>query len=80
MNNKPSIPFDIAEKYVLFSTGDANPKGGCYSFNHLENVYIVDEKKSAVVHDETLMYAWLMVQNEGKRRRKMKHKLKRLRS
>lgn len=70
----------MCEKYVLFERGDVNSKGGVYEFSHLEKVYISDEGREAIVQDETRLYAWVLVVGETSTRRKLKEKLKRLRS
>lgn len=76
----PSHNEVVSSKYVMFERGDDNPKGGVYQFNHLDNVYLSDENKEAVIHDETRLYGWVLVNGETKTRRKLKHKLKRLKS
>ena len=70
---------DVSQKYILFSKGDSNPKGGVHEFHHLEQVYLSDENKEGIVHDETRVYAWVLVDGEIGTRRKVKSKLKRLR-
>ena len=81
--DKPSlnecVVDDTSLKYVLFSREDTNPKGGVHQFDHLEQVYLSDEKKEAIVYAEARVYAWVLVADEVETRRKMKTKLKRLR-
>ena len=63
----------------MFSKGDTNPKGGVHQSDHLEQVYLSDEKKEANVYAEARVYAWVLVADEVETQRKMKTKLKRLR-
>ena len=51
-------------KFKKFERGDANPKGGLYSFNYGERIYLNDEKKFGQVVGETQYYCWIRVDDE----------------
>ena len=78
-NSQEFTSQSVADKYLLFSAGDVYPKGGIHSFNYLEQVYLIDESKEALVYDETKLYAWIVASDETKKRRKLKSKLKKFR-
>ena len=51
-------------KFLKFERGNTNPKGGIYSFNYGERIYLTDEKKFGQVLGETQYYCWIKVDGE----------------
>ena len=52
------------EKFKKFWAGDINPKGGTFLYDHMQNVYIVDEEKFGKVVGETRHYIRIEVDGE----------------
>ena len=72
--------FLVKDKYKCFTKGALNPKGGVYTFQYLEKVYLKDEKLEGVITDETAFYFRVRVSGETKfkgadGRLKLKHKV-----
>ena len=55
---------DLAQKYILFKSGEINSKGGFYTYDHLQQVYMKDEKVEGVITDETRYYFRVKVDGE----------------
>ena len=54
--HRKKIEVTLSDNYILFRSGEINPKGGVYTINHLTNVYLVDEKIIGIITDETRCY------------------------
>lgn len=52
------------EKFKKFWAGEINPKGGTFLYDHMQNVYIVDEEKFGKVVGETRHYIRIEVEGE----------------
>ena len=68
-------------KFLKFERGDTNSKGGLYSFNYGERIYLTDEKKFGQVIGEIQYYCWIKVDGEDCKsnntgRRKLKPNVK----
>ena len=67
-------------KFKQFGKGDVNPKGGVYSFDCGERVYVVDEGVFGNITGETQLYCWVKVDGEELTaklgRRKLKHNIR----
>lgn len=67
-------------KFLKFTKGDENPKGGMFKHDYGERVYLVDEAKFGHIMGETRQYCWVNVEDEEyaneRGRRKMKHNVR----
>ena len=58
------IKDELGNSFLKFSYGDTNLKGGLYSFNHGERIFLSDENKFGFVEDETCHYIRVVVDKE----------------
>ena len=65
-HRRPSqvIKDEFGNSFLKFSRGGTNPKGGLYSFDHGERIFLSDENKFGFVEDETCHYVRVVVDKE----------------
>ena len=55
---------DLTENYIFFKSGDVNSKGVFYTYDHLQQVYMKDERVEGFIIDETRYYFRVKVDGE----------------
>ena len=55
----------MSDKYMLFRAKETNPKGGLYTYDHLTQIYLTDEKMEGLIVDETRCYFRVRMRDEA---------------